>query len=131
MAESKKIDQLIKDIEVMSIAEVAQLVKTLEERWGVQAIAAAPVGAQGASASAEATADKEEKTAYTVILSDAGAQKIAVIKAVREVRSDLGLKEAKDLVDGAPKELLKDVKLQEAEQAKQKLEAAGGKVELR
>lgn len=129
MAETK-FDKLIKEIESMPLADVAQLVKTLEDRWGVQAVTA-PV-AQGAQIAQDAQGTKpEEKATFTVVLADGGAQKIAVIKAVREIRQDLGLKEAKDLVDGAPKELLKDVKKEEAAAAKQKLEAAGAKVELK
>jgi large subunit ribosomal protein L7/L12 len=88
-------------------------------------------GPSTGSGSVGASAPTEEKSTYTLVLIDGGAQKIAVIKAVREIRQDLGLKEAKDLVEGAPKELLKDVKKDEAEAAKAKLEAAGAKVELK
>lgn len=123
-----KFKKLVEEIEKMPLAEAAELVKALEDRWGVVAApsAAAPAGAPG-----ETQAAAEEKLSYTVVLSDAGAQKIAVIKAVRELRSDLGLKEAKDLVDGAPKEVLKDAKKIDAEAAKAKLEAAGARVELK
>lgn len=123
-----KFKKLVEEIEKMPLSDVAELVKALEERWGVVAQAAAPA-ATGAGASPAAAA--EEKSSYTVMLVDGGAQKIAAIKAVRELRQDLGLKEAKDLVDGAPKEVLKDVKKVEAEAAKTKLEAAGAKVELK
>jgi len=127
-APSGKFKEIIKQIEELKVADLAELVKELEERFGVSAAMAAPVAA---SASAEATADKEEKSSFTVVLTDSGAQKIAVIKAVREIRSDLGLKEAKDLVDAPPKELLKDAKKDAADEAKKKIEAAGGKVELK
>lgn len=127
---SSKFNKLIEEIEKMSLADAAELVKFLEDRWGVTAMAAAPVGAAAAPASVQA-ADKEEKSSYTVVLTDAGAQKIAAIKAVRELRSDLTLVDAKGLVEAAPKEVLKDVKKDEAEAAKAKLEAAGAKVELK
>lgn len=123
-----KYKKLVEEIEKMPLAEVAELVKALEDRWGVAAVAAAP--AAGAAAAGAAPAE-EEKATYTVVLADGGAQKIAVIKAVREIRQDLGLKEAKDLVDGAPKEVLKDAKKDDAQAAKTKLEAAGAKVELK
>ncbi len=128
-APSGKFKELIEQIETMSVADLAELVKALEERFGVSA--AAPVAvAAGAVSGGETGAADEEKSNYTVMLKDAGAQKIAVIKAVREVNQDLGLKEAKDLVDGAPKEVKKDVPKAEAEEAKKKLEAAGATVEL-
>lgn len=122
-----KFADLVKQIEVLSVMDLAELVKVLEERFGVSA--AAPMAmAAPAAAGAEAA---DEKSMYTIHLIDAGAQKIAVIKAIREIRPDLGLKEAKDLVDGAPKEIKKDVPKDEAEAAKKKLEEAGGKVELK
>jgi large subunit ribosomal protein L7/L12 len=127
-APSGKFKEIIKQIEELKVADLAELVKELEDRFGVSAAMAAPVAA---SASAEATADKEEKSSFTVVLTDSGAQKIAVIKAVREIRSDLGLKEAKDLVDAPPKELVKEAKKDAADEAKKKIEAAGGKVELK
>lgn len=122
-----KFADLVKQIEVLSVMDLAELVKVLEERFGVSA--AAPMAmAAPAAVGAEAA---DEKSMYTIHLIDAGAQKIAVIKAIREIRPDLGLKEAKDLVDGAPKEIKKDVPKDEAEAAKKKLEEAGGKVELK
>ncbi|MBI2590045.1 50S ribosomal protein L7/L12 [Candidatus Berkelbacteria bacterium] len=132
MAEEKtsKFGELIKQIEELSVLDLAELVKELEERLGVSA--AAPVAmtaAPGAVAGAETPA--EEKSVFTLHLADAGTQKIAVIKAIREIRSDLGLKEAKDLVDSAPKEVKKDLSKEEAETAKKKLEEAGAKVELK
>jgi len=120
---------LIKQIEKMSVLELSELVKALEERFGVSA--AAPAMMMAAPAAGGAAAEAEEKTEFTVVLSAAGDQKIAVIKAVREVRPDLGLVDAKALVEGAPKEVLKDAKKEDAEAAKAKLEAAGAKVELK
>ncbi|MFA5927514.1 MAG: 50S ribosomal protein L7/L12 [Patescibacteria group bacterium] len=118
----------MKQIETLSVLELSELVKALEDRFGVSA--AAPVAMVGA-ATAGAAAPVEEKTIFDVILANGGAQKINAIKAVREIKPDLGLKEAKDLVEGAPKELLKGVKKEEAEAAKAKLEAAGATVELK
>ena len=127
---SGKFTDLIKQIEELSVSDLAQLVKELEERFGVSA--AAPVAAVAAASGGEAAGGaSEEKANYTIMLQDAGAQKIAVIKAIREIRQDLGLKEAKDLVDGAPKEVKADVPKEEAEVAKKKLEAAGAKIELK
>lgn len=120
---------LIKTIEGLTALELADLVKTLEERFGVSAVA--PVAVAGApAAGAIAGAEAEEKATYTVVLASAGGNKIAAIKAVREV-TDLGLKEAKDLVEGAPKEVKKDVPTEEAQAIKKKLEEAGATVELK
>ena len=124
----KKFKDLVKQIEELSVLDLSELVKVLEEKFGVSA--AAPVMAVAASASAEAAAEKEEKTSFDVHLISAGDQKINVIKVVREV-TILGLKEAKDLVDGAPKIVKEGVKKEEAEEIKKKLEAAGGKAELK
>jgi len=127
---SGKFKDLIKKIEELSVLELAELVKELEERFGVSA--AAPVAMAGAPAAGGAGAPaEEEKANYTVHLVDAGAQKIAVIKVIREIKPELGLKEAKDLVDGAPKDVKVDVPKKDAEEAKAKLEAAGAKVELK
>lgn len=126
-APSGKFADLIKQIEELSVADLADLVKELETRFGVSA--SAPMAVAG-GAGAPAAAAEEEKDSYTVMLKDAGAQKIAVIKAVREILPELGLKEAKDLVDGAPKEVKKDMPKAEAEVAKTKLTAAGATVEL-
>jgi large subunit ribosomal protein L7/L12 len=114
---------LVEKIEKMSVIELNDLVKVLEKRFGVSAaaVAAAPVAA---------AAPVEEKSTYNVELKDGGAQKIAVIKVVKEVLN-LGLKEAKDLVDGAPAKLKDGMKKEEAEELKKKIEAAGGKVELK
>ncbi|MCX6809501.1 MAG: 50S ribosomal protein L7/L12 [Candidatus Berkelbacteria bacterium] len=120
---------MIKQIETMTVSDLAELVHALEDRFGVSA--SAPVAAAGAAqARAAGAAEVEEKTNYTVMLKDSGAQKIAVIKAVREINQNLGLKEAKDLVDAAPKEVKKDAPKADAEEAKKKLEAAGATVEL-
>lgn len=123
-----KFKDLVKQIEEMSVLDLAELVKFLEKRFGVSA--AAPVMAAAASASAQAPADKEEKTSFAVELKSAGDQKINVIKAIREITS-LGLKEAKDLVDGAPKVVKEGAKKEEAQEIKQKLEAVGAVVELK
>ena len=129
MADSK-FAAVIEQIEKLNVLELSELIKELEEKFGVSAAAPMMMGAMpaGASAAAEAV---EEKTAFDVVLTAAGDAKINVIKAVRELRSDLGLKEAKDLVDGAPKEVLTGVKKEEAEAAKAKLETAGAKVEVK
>lgn len=122
---------LIKQIEELPVAKLAALVKALEERFGVSA--AAPMMMAGGMPAAGGAAGEpaEEKTNFDVILANAGANKIGVIKAVREIKPDLGLKEAKDLVEAAPKELLKGAKKEDAEAAKAKLEAAGASVEMK
>lgn len=125
---SGKFKDLIKEIESMPVADLAELVKALEERFGVSSVAPAAVAAAGAAGAAAPA--EEEKSSYTIVLKDGGAQKIAVIKAVREVNQDLGLVDAKNLVEGAPKEVKKDVPKADAEEAKKKLEAAGATVEL-
>ena len=125
-----KFKDLIAEIDKMSVLDLSEFVKVLEDHYGVSAAAPMAVMAGGAVPAGEAEA-VEEKTAFDVVLTGAGAQKIAVIKAVREIKPDLGLKEAKDLVDAAPKELLKGVKKEEADAAKTKLEAAGATVEVK
>ncbi|MEI6477967.1 MAG: 50S ribosomal protein L7/L12 [bacterium] len=128
MADKSNFADLIEKIEKLTVLELSELVKELEEKFGVSAAAPMMMAPAGAAAPAEAA---EEKTSFTVVLAAAGDQKINVIKAVREVRADLGLKEAKDLVDGAPKEVLANVKKDEADAAKAKLEGAGATVELK
>jgi len=115
------LQQLEDQIVSLSLLDAAALVKKLEERLGVSAAAAAPVAVAGGGGAAAAAAPVEEKTEFTVILKDAGANKINTIKAVREVTS-LGLKEAKDLVDGAPKPLKENVSKEEAETVRKKFE---------
>jgi large subunit ribosomal protein L7/L12 len=115
------LQQLEDQIVGLSLLDAAALVKKLEERLGVSAAAAAPVAVAGGGGAAAAAAPVEEKTEFTVILKDAGANKINTIKAVREVTS-LGLKEAKDLVDGAPKPLKENVSKEEAEAVRKKFE---------
>ena len=123
------LQQLEESIVGLSLLDAAQLVKKLEERLGVSAAAAAPVMMAGGGAAAGA-APAEEKTEFTVVLTGAGANKINVIKAVREVTS-LGLKEAKDLVDGAPKNVKEGVSKEEAETIKKKFTEAGATVEIK
>lgn len=127
---SDKLEKIAKEIEDLTVVEMADLAKYLEEKFGVSAIPVATVTA-APSASAEVAADKEEKTTFTVTLTEAGVNKLGVIKAVREILPNLGLMDAKKLVESAPKELLADVKKDQAEEAKKKIEAAGGKVELK
>ena len=125
------LQQLEEQIVGLSLLDAAQLVKKLEERLGVSAAAAAPVVMAGGGAGAAAgAAPAEEKTEFTVVLKDVGANKINVIKAVREVTS-LGLKEAKDLVDGAPKTVKEGVNKEEAENIKKKFTEAGATVEVK
>ncbi|MDQ2652525.1 MAG: 50S ribosomal protein L7/L12 [Chloroflexota bacterium] len=123
-------EQLISSLEGMTVLELNSLVKELEERWGVSAAAPVAVGVAGAGGGAAAAAPEEEQTEFDVILTDIGANKIQVIKAVRELTS-LGLKEAKDVVDGAPKAVKQAVSKDEATAAKAKLEEAGAKAEVK
>ncbi|MCC2646507.1 MAG: rplL [Rickettsiaceae bacterium] len=122
-----KLDKLVEDLSTLSVIEAAELSKLLEEKWGVSA--AAPVMA-AMPAAANTAAAAEEKTDFDVVLVDAGPNKINVIKEVRAITS-LGLKEAKDLVDGAPKSIKAGVSKDEAEKIKAQVEAAGAKVELK
>jgi len=125
-----KVETILEEIKGLSLLEAADLVKKLEETFGVSAAAAAPVAASGAPAAGGAPAAAEEKTEFTVVLSEVGPNKINVIKAVREVTS-LGLKEAKDLVDGAPKTVKEAVGKEEAAAIRKKFEEAGAKVEIK
>ncbi|MBW7960661.1 50S ribosomal protein L7/L12 [Patescibacteria group bacterium] len=127
---SEKLQKIATEIENLSTLETADLAKYLEEKFGVSAMPMA-VAAPAAGAAAGAAASAEEKTSFTVNLTEAGANKLAVIKVVREILPNLGLMDAKKLVESAPKELLKDVKKEVAEDAKKKIETAGGKVELK
>jgi large subunit ribosomal protein L7/L12 len=124
------INAIAEQIQGLTLLEASQLVKLLEEKLGVSAAAAAPVMAAGGGAAAAAAPAAEEKTEFTVVLMAAGANKINVIKAVREVTS-LGLKEAKDLVDGAPKPVKEGVSKEEAEAIKKKFVDAGASVEVK
>jgi large subunit ribosomal protein L7/L12 len=124
------LQQLEDQIVGLSLLDAAQLVKNLEKRLGVSAAAAAPVVVAGGGAAAAGAAPAEEKTEFTVVLKEVGANKINVIKAVREVTS-LGLKEAKDLVDGAPKNIKEGVSKEEAETIKKKFTEAGATVEVK
>ena len=127
---SKKLEELISEIEKLSVLELSELVKALEVKFGVSA---APQVVAGAAPAAGTGADEgaSEQTTFNVVLADSGANKISVIKAVRELVPTLGLKEAKDLVDTAPKQVLEGVNKETATEAKTKLEAAGAKVELK
>jgi large subunit ribosomal protein L7/L12 len=122
-----KIEKLVEDLSALTVLEAADLAKLLEEKWGVSA--AAPV-AMAAAPAAAAAAPAAEKTEFTVVLTDAGDKKINVIKEVRAI-TGLGLKEAKDLVEAAPKEVKADVNKDEAAKIKKQLEDAGAKVELK
>jgi large subunit ribosomal protein L7/L12 len=121
-------DQVIEWLSSQSVIELAAIVKDLEAKWGVSAAAAVAVAAPGAAAAAAPAA--EAQTEFTVVLKEAGANKIGVIKEVRAI-TGLGLKEAKDLVEGAPKPVKENAPKAEAEEIKKKLEAAGAKVELK
>jgi len=126
----KKFADLIKQIEEMSVLELSELVKVLEDKFGVTAAPAAVMTAGPATATTPMEV-AEEKTKFDVVLKSAGSNKIAVIKAVREINSTLGLKEAKDLVDGAPKNVKEGISKEEVENAKTKLEEAGATVEIK
>jgi large subunit ribosomal protein L7/L12 len=127
---AEKITELVDTLSGMTVLEISGLVKTLEEKWGVSAAAPVAVAAAGAGAAAVGAAAEPEKDEFTVVLTGSGDKKIQVIKVVRELTS-LGLKEAKDLVDGAPKPVKDGVSKKEAEEMKKKLEEAGGTVEIK
>jgi large subunit ribosomal protein L7/L12 len=120
-------EQVVDYLSNLPVIQIAELVKELEEKWGVSA---APVAIAGAAAPAAEAAPVEEQTEFDVVLADVGASKINVIKAVREITA-LGLKEAKELVESAPKAIREGVGKEEAEETKKKLEAAGAKVEVK
>ncbi len=122
------LNKIVEDLSSLTVLEAAELSKLLEEKWGVSA--AAPVAVAAAPAAGGGEAAAEEKTEFDIELSESGSNKIAVIKEVRTI-TGLGLKEAKDLVEGAPKPLKQGVKKEEAEAMKKSLEAAGAKVELK
>ena len=127
-----KLEKLVDELSTLTVLEAAELSKLLEDKWGVSAAApvafAAPAAGGGAAAPAEAA---EEQTEFTVVLTAGGDKKINVIKEVRSIRADLGLKEAKDLVEGAPQNVKENVSKQEAEEIKKKLEEAGATVVIK
>jgi large subunit ribosomal protein L7/L12 len=123
------LEKIVEDLSALTVLEAAELAKLLEEKWGVSAAAPVAVAAVGGGAAPAAAA--EEKTEFDVVLTDAGGKKIEVIKLVREVVPALGLKEAKDLVEGAPKTVKEGVSKADAEAMKKKFEDAGAKVELK
>jgi large subunit ribosomal protein L7/L12 len=126
------LSKIVDDLSALTVLEAAELTKLLEEKWGVSAAApmamAMPMGGGGAAAPAEAA---EEQTEFTVVLTAGGDKKINVIKEVRGIRSDLGLKEAKDLVEGAPQNIKENVSKQEAEEIAKKLTEAGATVQIK
>ena len=125
-----KLEKLVEELSTLSVLEAAELSKLLEEKWGVSAAAPVAVAAAGGAAAAPAEA-AEEQTEFTVVLVDGGDKKINVIKEVRGVRPDLGLKEAKDLVEGAPQNVVENVSKQIAEEVAKKLTEAGAKVTVK
>ncbi|HEV2287362.1 MAG TPA: 50S ribosomal protein L7/L12 [Candidatus Acidoferrales bacterium] len=127
---ASKVETILDEIKGLTLLEASDLVKKMEETFGVSAAAAAPVVMAGGGGGAAGAAPAEEKTEFTVVLTEVGANKINVIKAVREVTS-LGLKEAKDLVDGAPKPVKEGINKDEAATIKKKFEEAGAKVEIK
>ncbi|MBU1061094.1 MAG: 50S ribosomal protein L7/L12 [Candidatus Omnitrophica bacterium] len=130
MADEKKIEEMLGTIETMSVLELSNLVKAIEEKFGVTAQAPVVAAVGGAQTAGAPAGEQEEKTTFTVVLAAAGDKKIQVIKEIRTITS-LGLKEAKDLVEGAPKTVKEAVGKDEAEDIKKKLEAQGAKVELK
>ncbi len=127
-----KLEKLVDDLSALTVLEAAELAKLLEDKWGVSAAAPVAVAAAASGGGAAAPAEvAEEQTEFTVVLTAAGEKKINVIKEVRGVRPDLGLKEAKDLVEGAPQNVKENVSKQEAEDIKSKLEAAGASVQVK
>ncbi len=126
------LDTLVDELSKLSVLEAAELSKMLEEKWGVSAAAPVAVAAApGAGGGAAPAAAEEEQTEFTVVLTAGGDKKINVIKEVRGVRPDLGLKEAKDLVEGAPQNVKENISKQEAEEIKKKLEEAGASVSIK
>ena len=125
------LSKIVEDLSALTVLEAAELSKLLEEKWGVSAAAPVAMRAAPAGAGAAPAEAAEEQTEFTVVLVSGGDKKINVIKEVRGVRSDLGLKEAKDLVEGAPQNVVENVSKQIAEDVKKKLEDAGAKVEIK
>ena len=125
-----KLEKIVEELSALTVLEAAELSKLLEEKWGVSAAAPVAVAAVAGGAAAPAEA-AEEQTEFTVVLANGGDKKINVIKEVRGVRPDLGLKEAKDLVEGAPQNVVENVSKQQAEEIKKKLEEAGATVQIK
>jgi large subunit ribosomal protein L7/L12 len=125
-----KLEKLVEDLSTLTVLEASELSKLLEEKWGVSAAAPVAVAAAGGAAAAPVEA-AEEQTEFTVVLTAGGDKKINVIKEVRSVRPDLGLKEAKDLVEGAPQNVKENISKQEAEEIKKKLEEAGASITVK
>lgn len=125
-----KLEKLVEELSTLSVLEAAELSKLLEEKWGVSAAAPVAVAAAGGGAAAPAEA-AEEQTEFTVVLVDGGDKKINVIKEVRGVRPDLGLKEAKDLVEGAPQNVVENVSKAQADEVAKKLTEAGAKIQIK
>jgi len=126
-----KLEKLVDELSTLTVLEASELSKLLEDKWGVSAAAPVAVAAAGGGAAAPAAEAVEEQTEFTVVLTAGGDKKINVIKEVRSVRPDLGLKEAKDLVEGAPQNVKENVSKQEAEEVKKKLEEAGASVTIK
>ena len=125
------LEKLVDDLSALTVLEASELSKLLEDKWGVSAAAPVAVAAAAGGAAAAPAEAAEEQTEFTVVLTAGGDKKINVIKEVRSIRSDLGLKEAKDLVEGAPQNVKENVSKQEAEEVKNKLEAAGASVTIK
>ena len=125
------LEKLVDDLSALTVLEASELSKLLEEKWGVSAAAPVAVAAAAGGAAAAPAEAAEEQTEFTVVLTAGGDKKINVIKEVRSVRPDLGLKEAKDLVEGAPQNVKENVSKQEAEEVKKKLEEAGASVTIK
>ena len=126
-----KLEKLVDELSTLTVLEASELSKLLEEKWGVSAAAPVAVAAAGGGAAAAPAEAAEEQTEFTVVLTAGGDKKINVIKEVRSVRPDLGLKEAKDLVEAAPTPVKENVSKQEAEEIKKKLEEAGASVSIK
>jgi large subunit ribosomal protein L7/L12 len=126
-----KLEKLVDDLSSLTVLEAAELAKLLEDKWGVSAAAPVAVAAAAGPAAAAPAEAAEEQTEFTVVLTAAGDKKINVIKEVRSVRPDLGLKEAKDLVEGAPQNIKENISKQEADDIKTKLEAAGASIQVK
>ena len=126
-----KLEQLVEDLSTLTVLEASELSKMLEEKWGVSAAAPVAMAAAPAAGGGAAAPAAEEQTEFTVVLTAGGDKKINVIKEVRGVRPDLGLKEAKDLVEGAPQNVVENVSKQQAEEVKKKLEEAGATIQIK